>query len=160
MTSKYTEDTLVQQTTANYLEHQLGWQSVCAYNNEDFGPGSLLGRASDREVVLTRILREKLMALNPDLPDVAYDDAMRQITATVASQTLVATNREKYAQMRDGVQVTFRNDQGDRVRQRLRVFDFDTPTNNNFLCVRELWVKGDLYRRRADIIGFVNGLPL
>jgi type I restriction enzyme R subunit len=26
--------------------------------------------------------------------------------------------------------------------------------------VRELWVRGDLYRRRADIVGFVNGLPL
>ncbi len=48
----YTEDTLVQQTTADYLEQQLGWESVYAYNNEDFGPDSLLGRASDREVVL------------------------------------------------------------------------------------------------------------
>ncbi len=44
-------------------------------------PNSLLGRASDREVVLTRTLREKLMALNPGLPDAAYDDAVRQITA-------------------------------------------------------------------------------
>jgi type I restriction enzyme R subunit len=156
----YTEDTLVQQTTAEYLEQKLGWQSVYAYNTEDFGPDSLLGRASDREVVLTRTLREKLKALNPNLPDAAYDDAVRQITATIASQTLVATNREKYAQMRDGVQVTFRNDEDERVRQRLRVFDFDAPENNDFLCVRELWVKGDLYRRRADIIGFVNGLPL
>ncbi len=50
----YTEDTLVQQTTAEYLEQQLGWQSIYAYNHEDFGPDSLLGRASDREVVLTR----------------------------------------------------------------------------------------------------------
>ncbi|MEE8429452.1 MAG: hypothetical protein V3S33_08140 [Gammaproteobacteria bacterium] len=48
----YTEDTLVQLTTANYLEKQLSWESVYAYNNEDFGPDSLLGRASDREVVL------------------------------------------------------------------------------------------------------------
>lgn len=158
--NSYTEDSLVQQTTADYLEQHLGWQSVYAYNNEDFGPESLLGRASDREVVLTRPLREKLMALNPGLPDRAYDDAVRQITATVASQTLTATNREKYAQMRDGVQVTFRNDKGERVRQRLRVFDFDEPSNNDFLCVRELWVRGDLYRRRADIIGFINGLPL
>ena len=156
----YNEDTLVQQTTAEYLERQLGWQSVYAYNNEDFGPGSLLGRSSDREVVLTRPLREKLVSLNPGLPDAAYDDAVRQITATVASQTLIATNREKYAQLRDGVQVTFRNERGERVRQRLRVLDFETPENNDFLCVRELWVKGDLYRRRADIIGFVNGLPL
>ena len=158
--NKYTEDTLVQQTTADYLEHQLGWQSVYAYNNEDFGPNSLLGRPSDREVVLTRPLHEKLRALNPGLPDTAYDDAVRQITAIVASQTMAATNRENYAQMRDGVQVTFRNEQGERVRQRLRVLDFETPENNEFLCVRELWVKGDLYRRRADIIGFVNGLPL
>ncbi len=41
--SRYTEDTLVQQTTAEYFEQQLGWDSVYAYNNEDFGPGSLLG---------------------------------------------------------------------------------------------------------------------
>ncbi|MYD30508.1 MAG: type I restriction endonuclease subunit R [Nitrospira sp. SB0675_bin_23] len=156
----YTEDTLVQQTTAEYLERQLGWESVYAYNNEDFGPESLLGRASDREVVLTRALRGKLTELNPGLPDDAYDDAVRQITATAASQTIVTANREKYELMRDGVLVTFRNKKGEQVRERLRVFDFETPKNNDFLCVRELWIKGDLYRRRADIVGLVNGLPL
>ena len=156
----YTEDTLVQQTTADYLERQLGWESVYAYNNEDFGPDNLLGRASDREVVLTRPLRQKLAELNPGLPQAAYDDAVRQLTASVASQTLVAANREKYALLRDGVRVSFRNDKGERGRERLRVFDFDDPTTNHFLCVRELWVRGDLYRRRADLVGFVNGLPL
>ena len=156
----YTEDSLVQQTTAEYLEQQLGWESVYAYNNEDFGPDSMLGRTSDREVVLTRILREKLAQLNPNLPDAAYDDAVRQITATLASQTIVATNREKHDLVREGVQVTFRNEKGERVRQRLRIFDYSEPTNNHFLCVRELWVRGDLYHRRADIVGFVNGLPL
>ncbi len=156
----YTEDTLVQQTTADYLEHPLGWESIYAHNAEDFGPNSLLGRASDREVVLTRYLSAALCSLNPGLPDAAYDDAVRQITATAASQTLVAANREQYDLLRDGVLVTFHNDKGERVRQRLKVFDFETPENNHFLCVRELWVRGDLYRRRADIVGFVNGLPL
>ena len=47
-----TEDTLVQQTTAEYLEERLGRESVYAHNHEDFGPDSLLGRASDREVVV------------------------------------------------------------------------------------------------------------
>jgi type I restriction enzyme R subunit len=158
--SGYTEDTLVQQTTAGYLEQQLGWESVYAHNNEDFGPQSLLGRASDREVVLTRYLRAKLAELNPGLPADAYDDAVRQVVTTTASQSLTATNREKYGLVRDGVQVTFRNDKGERVRQRLRLFNFREPANNHFLCVRELWVRGDLYRRRADIVGFVNGLPL
>ncbi|MEA1869035.1 MAG: type I restriction endonuclease [Euryarchaeota archaeon] len=158
--SGYTEDTLVQQTTADYLQHQLGWESVYAYNNEDFGPDSLLGRTSDREVVLIRTLRRKLIELNPDMPDEAYDDAVRQITATAASQTIAATNREKHDLIRDDVQVTFKNDKGKRVRQRLRVFDYNEPASNHFLCVRELWVRGDLYRKRADIVGFVNGIPL
>ncbi|MDZ7758683.1 MAG: hypothetical protein U5L00_00275 [Desulfovermiculus sp.] len=52
----YTEDFLVQQTMAEYLQGQLDWESVYAYNTEDFGPESLLGRKSDREVVLTRPL--------------------------------------------------------------------------------------------------------
>ena len=158
--TSYTEDTLVQQIAADYLERQLGWESVYAYNREDFGPESLLGRASDRDVVLERPLRAKLAELNPGLPDVVYDDAVRQITAVSASQTPVSANREKYALMRDGVRVTFTNDRGERESRLLRLFDFEEPSNNHFLCVRELWVQGDLYRRRADIVGFVNGLPL
>ena len=143
----YTEDTLVQQTTADYLEQQLGWESVYAHNHEDFGSDSLLGRASDRDVVLTRPLRERLAALNPDLPAEACDDAVR-ITAAIVSQTIVAANREKYDLLRDGVPVTYRDARSRRVRRRLRMFDFDEPANNHFLCVRELWVRGSLYRRR------------
>jgi type I restriction enzyme R subunit len=156
--SAYTEDTLVQRTTAEYLQRELGWRSVYAFDNEGFGPNSLLGRASDREVVLTRTLRTKLKEFNPGLPDPAYDEAIRQISATVASQSLIAANREKNELVRNGVQVGFRNDKGELVRDRLRLFDFDNPAKNDFLCVREFWVRGDLYHRRADIIGFVNGL--
>ena len=156
----YTEDTLVQQTTAEYLEERLGWESVYAHNREDFGPAGLLGRTSDRGVVLTRPLRERLAVLNPGLPDAAYDEGVRKLTDATASQSIVSANREKYGLIRDGVPVTFRNDRGERVQARLRVLDFDAPENNRFLCVRELWVRGDLYRRRADVVGFVNGLPL
>ena len=37
------EDRLVQQTFADYLQTELGWESVYAYNNETFGPQSMLG---------------------------------------------------------------------------------------------------------------------
>lgn len=158
--SAYTEDTLVQKTTADYLSEQLGWESIYAYNCEDFGTDSLLGRLSDRDVILSRRLRSKLIELNPNLPEEAYFNAMRQIVTISATQSLKTTNHEKYILFRDGVQVTYRNAKNERVRERLRVFDFNEPKNNDFLCVRELWVRGDLYRRRADIVGFVNGLPL
>ena len=85
---------------------------------------------------------------------------VRQIVEFSSAQTLLATNRDKYSLFKEGVQVAFRNDKGERVKDRLRVFDFTNPENNHFLAVRELWVQGNLYRRRADIIGFVNGIPL
>jgi type I restriction enzyme R subunit len=62
---RYTEHTLVQETTAAYLRDALGWEVVSAYNQETFGPEGTLGRGSDREVVLTRTLGEKLLELNP-----------------------------------------------------------------------------------------------
>ncbi len=157
---KYTEDQLVQRTTADYLQEQLGWESVYAYNDEDFGPESLLGRKSDREVVLTRYLRAALVKLNPGLPVDAYHEAVRQIVESSASQTILVANREKYSLLRDGVLVAYRTDKGELVKKTLHVFDFDHPAENHFLAVRELWVRGDIYRRRADLIGFVNGIPL
>lgn len=158
----YTEDSLVQKTTADYFEQALGWDSVYAYNSENFGPTSLLGRENDREVVLTRDLRDALKRLNPGLPEAAYDDAVRQVVEYSTSQSLIDMNRDKYAMVRDGVRVTYRNAKGEVEKPTLKLIDFDQPDNENnrFLVVRELWVRGDIYRRRMDLIGFVNGIPL
>ena len=154
------EDTLVQQTTADYLRDALGWRSEYAYNTEVLGPEGSFGRKSEQDVVLTRILGEKLIALNPGLPDAAYRDALRQIVEVGAGLRGLAANREKYELLRDGVKVSYRKPDGTLEVRTLRVFDFDNAENNDFLAVRELWVKGELYRRRPDIIGFVNGIPL
>ncbi len=158
--SPYTEDTLVQQTTADYLEQRLGWQSVYAYNTETFGSDGTLGRANDGEVVLTRYLREALETYNPGLPDGAYENAIREIVQVSAAQSTLQTNLEKHYLLRDGVKVTYRDPRGGMETRTLRVFDFDNAANNHFLAVRELWIKGPLYRRRADIVSFVNGIPL
>jgi type I restriction enzyme R subunit len=156
----FTEDNLVQTTTADYLENQLGWENIFAYNNEDFGPDSLLGRSHDNEVILTRYLREALVNLNPNLPETAYDDATRILSEYSTTQSLLQINREKYDLIKDGIQVTFKNNKGEQEKQKLKVIDFSSPENNHFLCVREFWIRGPLGRRRADVMGFVNGIPL
>jgi type I restriction enzyme R subunit len=154
------EDTLVQATTADYLEEHLGWESVFAYNNETYGTEGTLGRLSDKEVVLTRYLGEALVKFNPGLPNAAYQDALRQITEAPVTENTLQINQEQYELIKSGILVQFRNKKGELEKKRLKIFDFDNPENNHFLCVRELWVRGDIYRRRADIVGFVNGLPL
>src|SRR5262249_31882730 len=101
-----------------------------------------------------------LVRLNPGLPQEAYQAALREITQATVAQSPLHANREKYELLRDGVLVPHRDEKGGLKHTRLRVFDFANPEANHFLCVRELWIKGALYRRRADIVGFVNGLPL
>ena len=154
------EDTLVQQTTADYLRDELGWESIYAYNQETFGPDGLLGRNSDREVVLARYLRQALKEFNPNLSEIAYDEAVRQVVDYSQSQSLLANNFDKYKLFKDGILVSFQGKDGGIKKERLKIFDFDHANNNHFLAVRELWIQGDLYRRRIDIAGFVNGIPL
>ncbi|MGI9256073.1 MAG: type I restriction endonuclease subunit R, partial [Salinispira sp.] len=156
----FTEDNLVQRTTANYLKQRLGWESVYAHNTEGFGEGSLLGRGNDREVVLRRYLREALVRLNPKLPEGAYNDAISRIIEYPASQSTLQINCEKYELLKNGVPVTFTNSRGEQDKRKLKVIDYSQPENNHFLCVRELWIRGAQSRRRADIVGFVNGIPL
>ncbi|OLU34689.1 DEAD/DEAH box helicase [Pseudomonas sp. PA15(2017)] len=155
-----TEDHLAQETTANYLLHDLQWDESIYALKEIMGKDGTLGRTSESEVVLNRYLGQKLIDLNPGLPMEAYEDALRIVTEHSSSSVLLATNREKDNLHKNGVEVSFRNEKGERVKKRLRLFDFDNTSANHFLVVRELWVKGDLYRRRADIVCFVNGIPL
>ncbi|WP_137137935.1 type I restriction endonuclease subunit R [Pseudomonas asiatica] len=155
-----TEDHLAQETTANYLLHDLQWDESIYAMQEVLGKEGTLGRTSETEVVLNRYLGQKLIDLNPGLPMEAYEDALRIVNEYSSSSVLLATNREKDNLHKNGVEVSFRNEKGERVKKRLRLFDFDDPSKNHFLVVRELWVKGDLYRRRADIVCFVNGIPL
>lgn len=156
----YSEDHLVQEPAARLLEGELGWISVLAYNDETFGPDSLLGRSSGSDVVLTRDVMEALQKLNPGLPEEAYRKALATVVLHDVTKSLVAINEEKYRLIRDGVPVEYQDTTGRRVSNRLRLIDFDNADNNRFTAVREMWVHGALWRRRPDIIGFVNGLPL
>ena len=159
--SVYTEDNLVQKTTAEYLVNSLGWNESVYAMQEVFGAAGTLGRTDEGEVLLVRYLRPALEKLNPGLPAAAYDDAVRILADTSVSMGLDAINREKYKLLLDGILVRYTAADGTKKKAALRVFDFDDPDKNHFLCVRELWLRGSLgRRRRADVVGFVNGVPL
>jgi type I restriction enzyme R subunit len=163
------EDRLVQETFANYLSDRLGWESVYAYKDETLGPGGMLGRASERETLLVRDLRAALTRLNPLLPAEAIDKAVQTLTRFDYSRSMLQHNREFYRYVRDGVPVSYRDERGQLRHASARVIDFRNKTgtngipNNRFLAVRELKIQGlrvPHYNRRADIVCFINGLPV
>lgn len=157
------EDRLVQQTFATHLRDVLGWDSVYAFNTETFGPNGTLGRNSEREVVLLRDLRAALVRLNPELPSTAIDQAVEKLTRIDYARSVVQHNREFYSYVRGGVPVNWRGPTGEVHHALARVIDFRDVDANRFLAVRELKIQGvrvPHYNRRADLVCFVNGLPL
>ena len=154
----------MQATFAEHLEQELGWDSVYAWNEETFGPDGTLGRADTKETVLTRDLRAALERLNPDLPASAIEDALRELTVYDVSRSMVQHNRDFHRLLRGGVPVEYPDARGQRKTARAKVIDFDNaPGANRFLAVRELKLTGirtPNYNRRADLVCFVNGLPL
>ena len=164
VTTINSEDRLVQATFAQHLEQVLGWDSIYAWNEEVFGLDGTLGRFDTRQAVLTRDLHTALERLNPDLPTTAIDDVIRDLTVYDISRSMVQQNRDFYRLLRGGVPVEYRDAQGHGKSARARVIDFDNaPGSNCFLAVRELKLTGirtPNYNRRADLVCFVNGLPL
>ena len=145
------------------MEKALGWDSVYAYNTETFGPQGTLGRESERDVVLVRDLRAAIERLNPDLPVIAREQAIEKLTRVDYARSLVQHNREFYDWTRNGVPVDWRDENGETRYARAQVIDFRNAENNRFLAVRELKIQGvrvPHYNRRADLVCFVNGLPL
>ena len=160
MAKDYSEDLLIQRSTAELLEQELGWRSVYAYDSEVLGEQGTLGRRNQHEVVLFRHLRMALKRLNPWMNEKQTTEAMERMTSYMSSQTLIQINEEKYAYLRDGVPVTRLKPNGTTETVRARVLDFAVVDNNEFIAVRELWIKGPIHRRRADVVCYVNGLPL
>ena len=121
-----------------------------------------MGRLNKKEVVLRRIFLEKIEALNPGLPAKAYAEAYEKLIEESSTKSLAEINFDKHQLLRDGIPVDYVNAKGETIKNKtLRVFDFENPSANNFLAVRQLWIQGKSKReRRPDIIGFVNGIPL
>lgn len=162
MAHDYSENILVQESAGNLLHDELGWDVVFAYNQEVLGVDGTLGRTSYRDVLLKREMEEALRRLNPWITDTQIDEAMTKFMAYSATNSLLQINEEKFGYIRDGIEVTdARPGCGDaKITARLINFDEPESKDNHFLAVKEMKIHGSLYRRRTDIVGFVNGIPL
>lgn len=162
MGNNYSEDQLIEQTCIDIFKNQLQWEIANVYQGETFGASGTIGRESEADVVLKTRFYNAIQTLNPNLPKQAYDLAFEQLNNDDATKGLAEINHEKHNYLKEGIPVTYKNEKGEIVKnKRIKVFDFDTIENNNFLAVQQLWVEGKSKRkRRPDIVGFVNGIPL
>jgi type I restriction enzyme, R subunit len=154
---RFSEDELVERPAVELLD-DLGWDRVNAFD-EMFGEGGTLGRDNRHEVVLQYRLRPALARLNPDLPAAALEEALAAVSRDRSLMDPTRANREVYDLLRDGFLATWRED-GDEKEARVAYVDWREPRQNDWLAANQVWVTGNLYTRRVDLLLFVNGVPL
>src|SRR5579864_209308 len=158
----YSEDALVEQP-AIALFGRLGYETINAFREKP-GKGSVLGRETWHEVVLVPRVRAALRKLNPGVAREAIELAIADVTADRSALSPVHANREMYRLLKDGVKVKMRVEGGvggdAELDETVRIIDWNTPIDNDFLLVSQFKVAGEMHNRRADLVAFVNGLPL
>lgn len=154
----YSEDRLVEQPAIE-LFAELGWETANLYH-EKFGQNGTLGRETDHEVFMTRQLRATIEPLNPNLSPETLNKAIEELVRDRSTMLPVNANREVYKLLKEGVKVAVQDEHGDPDTEVVRLIDWQHPENNHFFLASQFWVGGEMYKRRADLIGFVNGIPL
>lgn len=157
--NQFSEDNLVEQTVIKLIKDVWG-DADCHVNAFTDIEDAKLGRDNQGEVVLTKYLLPALKKINPFLPEDALQQAVHEITRDRSNTTLVKANQEVYKLLKDGFSVNTKTEDDSSKTENVQFFDFENPENNHFLSVSQLWVVGEMYTRRPDVILFVNGIPL
>ncbi|GAB1368930.1 type I restriction endonuclease subunit R [Azonexus hydrophilus] len=149
--------------TEDQLEQEaLGWLTEVGYTHR-YGPdiapdGDSAERADYLQVLLPFRLRAAIHRLNPQIPTLAREDALKQIM-DLGVPSLLAANRQFHKFLVNGVPVQYPvagETRGDFVR----LIDWEQPRRNEWLAINQFSIKGPHHTRRPDIILFINGLPL
>ncbi|MBK9684609.1 MAG: type I restriction endonuclease subunit R [Betaproteobacteria bacterium] len=149
--------------TEDQLEQEaLGWLVDVGYQHR-YGPelapdGSTPERSDYRQVLLVERLRRAVAALNPNVPQAARDDAVKQVV-DLGTPVLLAANRQFHRLLVTGVPVQYQRD-GETRGDFVKLVDWADPARNEWLAVNQFSITGPRHTRRPDIILFVNGLPL
>src|SRR3972149_10946894 len=150
--NEYSEETLVELPAIELFQSLCYEYRDCFH--ERFREKATLGRETPSDVVLVPRLKDALFRLNPNLSPEAIDLAVEELTRDRSSLNPVVANREIYKMFKDGVNVAMRQEDGNEEVEAVKVIDFDNPENNDFFLASQFWVTGDMYKRRADLVGF------
>ncbi len=110
------------------------------------------------QVILSTKLAEILPSINPDLPQDAILQAIKEVER-IQSPDLLKNNEDFHRFITDGIPVTYRAN-GVEKHDYCWLIDFEHPERNSFIAVNQFTILENNNNKRPDIILFINGLPL
>jgi len=151
------EDALEQATIKRFVA--MGYETANLFG-ETFGEHSSHGRETSSDVIFRPRLKSAIESLNPDVPPDAATMAIEVISRDRSAMNPVYANQELHEMLKNGVPVTWRDEDGVEGSDRLRVIDWENPANNDYFLTQQMWVTGDIYKKRCDLVACINGIPL
>ncbi len=158
MTMGFSENRSIEQPALKVFS-ELGYDIVDLFY-EKFGPSNPLGRETSSDVVLKKILKQKLTEFNPAAAVNVIEKAIDEITKDRSSLNPLMANQEIYELLKKGIKIQTTNDKDEQITTIIKVIDWNDPKQNHFLIASQMWISGELHNRRPDLVGFINGLPL
>ena len=150
----------IEQATIKLLTENFGYRHINCFTRDANDLNDKSGRTDKREVVFKDILIDKVRAINPEIPHSAIDNAIEILTRKRGAMSLLLANKEIYNYIKDGIPIEYKNEDEKTEQARVKIIDFKNEKNNDFLAVTQLWIRGESYWRRPDILLYVNGIPL
>ena len=154
--SENINESVVEQAALDWLRG-LGYEVASGL---EIAPGEPAAERADyKQVFLFDRLQTKLEDLNPKIPLEGLKEALRKIRL-ISHPTLIENNRAFHRLLVEGVDVEFRNADGQIVHDKVWLVDFANPEANEFLAVNQFTVEEGHFNRRPDDVVFINGIPL
>jgi type I restriction enzyme, R subunit len=150
----------IEKAAVNLLCDKYGYRTINCFTQDAENLSDKSNREDKQEVVFLDTLKIWAVKINPSIPEPVVEEAIEKLCARRYAMSPILANKEVYGLIRNGIPVEYENIQGRTEHGTVRVIDFSNPDNNDFCAVTQLWIKGDRYPRRPDIIVYVNGLPL
>lgn len=154
-----TEDMIEKAMIETLTSSELGYLHINCYTKdpEDLNDGT--NRSNKKQVVLLDILLKQLQIINPKIPFEILESVAKSLVPSRAIAELMAVNYENYNKIRNKIEVEYQKN-GKKETDYVKLIDFNTITNNDFTVCSQMWIKGETYYRRPDLIIFINGLPI
>ncbi|MCC8070582.1 MAG: type I restriction endonuclease subunit R [Bacteroidales bacterium] len=150
-TYHYTEDSYEQSVLELFKE--LGYE----YH---YGPE--LEEQSGRDLhdsCIPGMLREAMLRINGADKAAAVDEALRKVH-DIFSKPLLEANITLTDWLQNGMDVSFRASNGQIKSDHLRLIDLEQMDNNRFQVVNQWTIVNGKSTKRADIVAFLNGMPI
>ena len=116
-------------------------------------------RKSDKDVVLHERLEKALRKINSDIHPRFIEKAIHELTLE-KSPNLLENNLTFHENLINGIEVEDYDNEGQSIVEIVKIVDFEHPQNNDFLAVNQLTIVNGDYKKRPDIVLFINGLPI